>query len=344
MKRILTLLLLLALLCGCTASPAEPAGDGLKRYQATFLTLFDTVTTIVGYAESEEAFTAAAQAIHDQLLEYHQLYDIYNEYEGLSNIKTINDRAWEQPVEVDQRIIDLLQFSKELYTQTGGRVNIAMGSVLRLWHDAREAGIQDPGAAALPDGEALELAAAHTDIDSIQIDPEQGTVFLSDPEVRLDVGAIAKGYAVEQVCRNAPSGLLISVGGNVRATGPKPENGQPWVVGVQDPDDSEQYLHTLYVKDRSVVTSGDYQRYFTVDGVAYHHIIDPDTLFPAGYWRAVTILCGDSGVADALSTALFTLPQEEGQALLDAFGAEAMWMRPDGTILYSPGFQAYIRV
>ena len=152
MKRILTLLLLLALLCGCTAAPAEPTG-GLKRYQATFLTLFDTVTTIVGYAESEEAFTATAQAIHDQLLEYHQLYDIYNEYEGLSNIKTINDHAWEQPVEVDQRIIDLLQFSKELYTQTGGRVNIAMGSVLRLWHDAREAGIQDPGAAALPDGE-----------------------------------------------------------------------------------------------------------------------------------------------------------------------------------------------
>lgn len=344
MKRTATLILLLVLLCGCTAAPAKSDNTGLNRYEATFLTLFDTVTTIVGYAETEEAFTDTAQAFHDELLEYHQLYDIYNEYEGINNIKTINDHGWEHPIKVDQRIIDLLLFSKELYTQTEGRVNIAMGSVLRLWHDARETGIADPSRAALPDQAALEQAAAHTDIDSIQIDVEESTVFLSDPEVKLDVGAIAKGYAVEQVCRNTPSGLLISVGGNVCPTGPKPESGQPWVVGIQDPEDPEQYLHTIYVEDVSVVTSGDYQRYFTVDGVPYHHIIDPDTNYPAGYWRSVTILCRDSGVADALSTALFTLPQEAGQALLDAFQAEAMWVRQDGTILYSPGFQAYIRV
>lgn len=344
MKRTATLILLLVLLCGCTAAPAKSDDTGLNRYEATFLTLFDTVTTIVGYAETEEAFTDTAQVFHDELLEYHQLYDIYNEYEGINNIKTINDHGWEHPIKVDQRIIDLLLFSKELYTQTEGRVNIAMGSVLRLWHDARETGIADPSRAALPDQAALEQAAAHTDIDSIQIDVEESTVFLSDPEVKLDVGAIAKGYAVEQVCRNTPSGLLISVGGNVCPTGPKPESGQPWVVGIQNPEDPEQYLHTIYVEDVSVVTSGDYQRYFTVDGVPYHHIIDPDTNYPAGYWRSVTILCRDSGVADALSTALFTLPQEAGQALLDAFQAEAMWVRQDGTILYSPGFQAYIRV
>ena len=344
MKRTATLILLLVLLCGCTAAPAKSDDTGLNRYEATFLTLFDTVTTIVGYAETEEAFTDTAQAFHDELLEYHQLYDIYNEYEGINNIKTINDHGWEHPIKVDQRIIDLLLFSKELYTQTEGRVNMAMGSVLRLWHDARETGIADPSRAALPDQAALEQAAAHTDIDSIQIDVEESTVFLSDPEVKLDVGAIAKGYAVEQVCRNTPSGLLISVGGNVCPTGPKPKSGQPWVVGIQDPEDPEQYLHTIYVEDVSVVTSGDYQRYFTVDGVPYHHIIDPDTNYPAGYWRSVTILCRDSGVADALSTALFTLPQEEGQALLDAFQEEAMWVRQDGTILYSPGFQAYIRI
>lgn len=141
----------------------------------------------------------------------------------------------------------------------------------------------------------------------------------------------------------APAGLLISVGGNVCATGPKPESGQPWVVGIQNPAAPEEYLHTIHVENFSVVTSGDYQRYFTVDGVAYHHIIDPDTLYPADYWRSVTILCPDSGLADALSTALFTLPRQEGQALLDAFGAQAMWVQPDGSILYSPGFREYIR-
>lgn len=337
------LLLALLLLCGCTAAPAKTGETASKRYEATFLTLFDTVTTIVGYAETEADFTATAQAIHDDLLEYHQLYDIYNEYEGMNNLKTVNDHAGEAPVSVDRKIIDLLLFSKDLYTRTGGKVNIAMGSVLSLWHDARELGVQYPDEAALPDRDALERAAAHTDINSIQIDEEKGTVFFSDPEVRLDVGAIAKGYAVQQVCGSAPAGLLISVGGNVCATGPKPETGQPWVVGIQNPDAPEEYLHTIYVEDFSVVTSGDYQRYFTVDGVAYHHIIDPDTLFPADYWRSVTILCPDSGLADALSTALFTLPQQEGQALLDAFGAQAMWVRPDGSILYSPGFRDHIR-
>lgn len=337
------LLLALLLLCGCTAAPAKTGETASKRYEATFLTLFDTVTTIVGYAETEADFTATAQAIHDDLLEYHQLYDIYNEYEGMNNLKTVNDHAGEAPVSVDRKIIDLLLFSKDLYTRTGGKVNIAMGSVLSLWHDARELGVQYPDEAALPDRDALERAAAHTDINSIQIDEEKDTVFFSDPEVRLDVGAIAKGYAVQQVCGSAPAGLLISVGGNVCATGPKPETGQPWVVGIQNPDAPEEYLHTIYVEDFSVVTSGDYQRYFTVDGVAYHHIIDPDTLFPADYWRSVTILCPDSGLADALSTALFTLPQQEGQALLDAFGAQAMWVRPDGSILYSPGFRDHIR-
>lgn len=347
MKRLFPLLLAVLLLFGCSA-PAETTATaetaGPHRYQATFLTLFDTVTTIVGYAESEADFTATAQELHDELLAYHQLYDIYNDYEGMTNLKTVNDRAGQGPVQVDRKIIDLLLFSKELYAETGGRVNIAMGSVLRLWHDAREAGIADPGAAALPDDDALKEAAAHTDINSVEIDEEAGTVCFTDPELRLDVGAIAKGYAAQRVCENAPEGLLISIGGNVCATGPKPESGAPWVVGIENPDDTSQYLHTLYVDHYAVVTSGDYQRYYTVDGVVYHHIIDPDTLYPARYWRSVTILCPDSGLADALSTALFTLPQQEGQALLDTFGAEAMWAGTDGTLLYSPGFRDHIRV
>ena len=339
---ILAAALALALLTACAAVPASASGP--QRYEATWLDVFDTVTTVVGYADSEAGFTQQADALHETLREYHELYDIYNEYDGVNNLKTVNDRAGQGPVAVDRKILDLLLFSKELYAETGGRVNIAMGSVLSLWHDTREAGIADPEAAALPDAAALKEAAAHTDIGSIQIDEEAGTVYFTDPELRLDVGAIAKGYAAQRVCENAPEGLLISIGGNVCATGPKPDSGQPWVVGIEDPDDTSRYLHTLYVDNYAVVTSGDYQRYYTVDGVVYHHIIDPGTLHPARYWRAVTILCPDSGLADALSTALFTLPQQEGQALLDRFDAEAMWVETDGTLLYSPGFRDHIRV
>ena len=340
MKRVCAAVVLCALLCGCAAAPAGEEG-GQKRYEASFLTLFDTVTTMVGYADSQETFTAQAQQIHDELLEYHQLYDIYNDYDGMNNLKTVNDNAGIAPVEVDARILDMLEFSKELYEKTGGRVNVAMGGVLSLWHDAREAGIEDPANAYLPDQDALEEAARHADWSNVVIDEEAGTVYLADPDLSLDVGAIAKGYAVERVCETAPAGMLISVGGNVRATGPKPD-GSPWVVGIENPDGGD-FLHTLYVEDSSVVTSGDYQRYYLVDGQRYHHIIDPDTLYPATRWRSVSILCADSGIADSLSTALFTLSQEDGQKLLDAFDAEALWMTQDGELLYSPGFQAMVR-
>lgn len=341
--KLLALGLALCLLGGCTSGAALSAQNSLKRYEASFLTLFDTVTTVVGYAESEEEFRETAQQFHDRLEEYHQLFDIYHDYDGVVNLKAVNDRAGGEPIEVDGRIIDLLAFCRELEELTGGRVDVTMGSVLSLWHEARQAGVDDPEQAALPNGEALAKAAEHVGFHLLELDPDASTVRLTDPLARLDVGAVAKGYAVEQVCRETPAGLLVSVGGNVRATGPKP-SGESWVVGVQSPDGGqEDYLHTLYVSDASVVSSGDYQRYYTVDGTRYHHIIDPDTLFPARQWRAVTVVCSDSGLADGLSTALFLLSYEEGVDLAERCGAQAMWVAYDGTQLYTDGFRALIR-
>ena len=337
MKRLICLFLCLCLLTGC-AAPAQQ-----KQYTATFLTLFDTVTTIVGRAPDQETFTAQAQDIHDALLAYHQLFDIYNEYPGLNNLKTVNDAAGLRPVTVDRRIIDLLLDCREYYRLSGGTVNVAMGGVLQLWHEARTDSLNDPAHPWLPSETALRQAARHCDPETVIIDEEASTVFLSDPLVRLDVGAIAKGWSVQRVCEAAPRGLLISVGGNVCATGPKDDAGTPWVIGVQDPKGGDRYLHTLYLTEGSVVTSGDYQRAYTVDGQLYHHIIDPATLFPGTLWRSVTVVCPDSGLADALSTALFLLPLEEGQQLLDRCQAKAMWADREGQCFYSEGFQALIR-
>ncbi len=338
-RRILAALLLAALvLTGCT----KPEAPGLRQYKASFLTLFDTITYISGLAESEEAFGKTAQAIHDDMLVYHQLFDIYNDYPGVNNLKTVNDNAGIAPVPVDEIIIDLLLDCKTYYDLTEGRVNVAMGSVLHLWHEARDSGLNDPAHAVLPDMAALEEASAHTSWDTIVIDEAASTVYISDPLQRLDVGAVAKGWAVQRVAANAPAGLLISVGGNICATGAKDSQGTPWVVGINDPR-GDGYLHTLNVTTGSLVTSGDYQRYYLVDGQRYHHIIDPDTLMPAQYWTSVTILCDDSGLADALSTALFLLPQGAGQALLDKCGAEAMWVDAQGQQFYSPGFRDSIK-
>ena len=340
MKRLLCLFLAVCLLfSGCSVKPEQ------KKYNATYLTLFDTVTTVVGFAESEEAFSAQAQKIHDELLVYHQLFDIYNDYDGINNLKTVNDNAGIAPVKVDEKIISLLKGCKSYYEFTDGKVNVAMGSVLQLWHEARNDGINDPANACLPDEAALAEAAKHTDPNNIMIDEAASTVYLADPLMRLDVGAIAKGWAAEEVAEAAPEGLLISVGGNVCATGPKDATGTPWVIGIENPDGGE-YLHTIYVSTGSVVTSGDYQRAYAVDGKVYHHIIDPVTLFPSAYWRSVTIVCPHSTLADALSTALFLLPLEEGQALLEkigSIGAEAMWVDADGNIYYSKNFKSLIR-
>ena len=338
MRRIVSLAILVSLLlCGCASLQKVEQ----KQYTATFLTLFDTVTTIVGHAGSEEAFKETAKQIHDDLQVYHQLFDIYNDYEGVNNLKTVNDQAGIAPVKVDKAIIDLLLHCRRYYELTDGRVNVAMGSILQLWHHARDNGVRDPVNAALPDMAELNQAAEHIRLEEIVIDEEASTVYIPDPHMSLDVGAIAKGWATQRAAEKAPAGMLISVGGNVCATGLK-QGEHPWVIGIQDPDGGD-YLHTIYVTDQCVVTSGDYQRTYTVDGKAYHHIIDPDTRMPAAFWRSVSVVCADSALADALSTALFLLPYEQGLELAEKCGAEALWVDGEGNEFMTPGFESIMR-
>ena len=338
MKRFFSLILAILLLSGCSLTQSQP-----KQYNATFLELFDTVTAMTGLSDSQETFTTNAQAIRDALEVYHQLFDIYNDYDGINNLKTINDNAGIAPVKVDRKIIDLLLDCKAYYHLTGGLVDVTMGAVLQLWHEARSDGLDDPAHAYLPDQAALEEAATHRGWEYIVIDEDASTVYISDPDVSLDVGAIAKGWAAQRVSAIIPQGMMLSVGGNVCAPGPKDEQGTRWVVGVQNPDGGNEYLHTIYLSSGSVVTSGDYQRCYMVDGKIYHHIIDPATLYPSSHWRSVTIVCDDSGLADALSTALFLLPLEDGKALLERCGANAMWVDLDGECYYTPGFEEIIR-
>lgn len=343
-----------SLLAGCAQSPKTTVSDNAQRFTTYFFDVFDTMTQVIAYCDSQAEFDQQMEALHDDLITYHQLYDIYNDYEGVNNIKTINDNAGIAPVKVDQKIIDMLDEAIEMYNTTHGQLNVAMGSVLSIWHDYREAAEADPSDDdnTLPSQEELEAAAQHCDINNIIIDHEAGTVYLADPDMRLDVGSVGKGYAVEQVCQAAQArGLLsasVSVGGNLRSIGSKPK-GQPWESGVVSPwddsllyDNSSSLIAVVQSNDMALVTSGDYQRFFTVDGVRYHHIIDPDTLWPADYFSSVTILCPDSGMADCLSTGIFCMPLEEGMDLIESLeGVEALWCTKDGQIYKSSGFESY---
>ena len=336
-----TLILILSMIisgCGQTAQEKEKI-----QYTKTYMDVFDTVTTIIGREESEEVFQKNAEQIHAALLTYHQLFDIYNEYDGVANLKTVNDLAGKEAVVVDEKILDLLLLCKEEAELTNGAVNEALGSMLDLWHEARTEGIEDPENAKLPDRDALEEAMLHTDISKVIIDEEAKTVRFADEDLKLNVGAIAKGYATEKAIEGINGNYLLSVGGNVRVTGPKTDEGTPWIVGIQDPDKLDSYCYKLAVTGGSVVTSGDYQRFYEVDGKRYHHIIDPETLMPAAYYRSVTVLCEDSGRADALSTALFNLPLEKGKELAKTAGVEVLWIPVSGDVVMTDGMENMIK-
>lgn len=331
------------LLTGC-----QVGQDRMQAYDAQYLDYFDTVTSITIYAKNEAEFETYKNLAEDTMKKYHELFDIYDDYEGVNNIKTINDNAGIKPVTVDPELIDLLEFSKQEYEETGGKVNVAMGSVLSIWHTYREAGLADPSKAKLPDMQELKEAANHIDMKKVQIDPEASTVYLEDEEMSLDVGAIAKGYATERLAEALKeagvTSALLSLGGNVETIGTKAD-GKPWRVGVQNPDTEavKSYLHVVNLNDNCLVTSGTYQRYYEVDGVRYHHIINPYTLMPRNIYDSVSILCSDSARADALSTAVFNMEPEEGMTFVEAQdGVEALWIYPDGSERKSSGFGAYI--
>ena len=156
------------------------------------------------------------------------------------------------------------------------------------------------------------------------------------------MGAVAKGYAAQQVCDMLPEGYMLNLGGNVCATGAKP-NGENWSIGIQNPlDENSEVMCVLSIDKGSVVTSGDYQRYYTVNGKRYNHIIDTSTLMPGEKWSAVTVICMDSAIADGLSTALFLTDRQTGEKLLSKYDAQALWVTKDGNYEYTSGFEKYL--
>ncbi|MCL2192373.1 MAG: FAD:protein FMN transferase [Treponema sp.] len=316
-----------------------------QRHQAHIMGPFDTVTILLGYAESARAFNNYAAIVFERLETLHRMYDIFNAYDNLNNLHTINANAGIRPVEVEQEIIDMLLAAQKAYAITRGRTNAAMGSVLRIWHDYRMRGLADPENAALPSMDALMEAAGRMSMTNVVIDEENRTVFIAEEGVSLDVGSIAKGYAAglaltaakEAGLRNA----LLSVGGHIVAIGAPPRRGH-WNVAIQNPETGREgaphTVDTIPLTNATVSISGAYQRFYMVDGLHFGHVIDPDTLMPATLYKQVAVIHPQSWMADALSTALFILPRGEGETLAEATGAEAFWIDMDGNWFATLGY------
>lgn len=341
-KSILIMILSISLLAGCSQ------GASYNKYSDSFFDTFDTITQVVGYTETEEEFDEYMEFIHDRFLDLHKSYDKYKNYEGVNNIKTINDQAGIEPVKVNDDIIDMIKYSLEWNEKTGGNTDILIGPVMEIWNKYRAEAENDPENAKMPPMEDLKEASQYMDESKLIIDEENKTIFLADERMSLDVGAIAKGYATEVVAREVEElgfkSVLISAGGNIRGVGKPLDNRSKWGIGIQNPDedliDLGRTIETVFINDESVVSSGDYQRYYFIDGKRMHHIIDPNTLMPGDYYRAVTVVTPDSGLADFLSTAIFLLPYEESLELVESLDdVEALWVMKDGEIRTTEGMK-----
>lgn len=342
--KLLIISLCAALAGGCTASSSSDNKEDTYTAQST-KTVFDTVYAFSETNPDEDASKKHFEDSEKLLEKYNQLFDIYNNYDGLNNLKTVNDNAGKEPVKVDQSIIDMLNLAKKFYDYSDGEFDITIGSLLNVWHNYREEGIKlnESGAEGnLPTDEELKEASVHKGWDKVVIDDDADTVYITDPDVSIDVGGIAKGYAAEltaqQMEKEGMKSGYLNVGRNIRLVGKKAD-GTDWRIGVADPKGEQANgLVTIDEKDPvSVVTSGDYERYYVAsDGKTYSHIIDPSTLYPAVLYHSVTIITPDSAAADCLSTTLFTMSVEEGKQVLKAYeedsgnDVQAVWvMDPD---------------
>ena len=345
-KKILITALLPLCLCACSAAPEEPAAELQKYTNLSADAGFDTV-----YQQTEFGYDRDLMADHfshavGMFTEFNNLFDIYNDYEGTANIKTINDNAGIAPVRVDGRIIDMLKEAKMFCDISDGAFDITIGSLLHVWHVYRDEGIilnSQGTKAPVPSQQELEEAAKYCGWDKVVIDEENSTVFITEKGVSLDVGGIAKGYAAEKIGEYMDAEdvvyATVNAGRNIRTVNAKAD-GSPWVIGIVNPGNGQEtYCAVEMDGTGSFVTSGDYERYYIgEDDSLCHHIIDPDTLRPADFYHSVSIITPDSGAADCLSTTLFTMTIEEGKKVLEAYTeqtgnyAEAVWiMDPDKT-------------
>ena len=327
---VLPVLLLCLALCFPSCSLVPP-----KKYTRAIDGPFDTVTQLVIYTRKKSDAEAFFQAFETELTEWDRLADIYYEYDGLNNLRTLNRAAGGDPVSLDPRLLDLLAYGLEARETTGGRVDLLLGPVLSLWHDCRTAGLASPDAARIPTAEELSAAADVAAEATLELDRTAGTALLPIPGSSLDVGAFAKGYVTERISSEMEAlgytDFAANVGGNLRVSGTAA--GDPWTLSVRDPVGGGTVGRIARSGRASLVTSGSYERFYTVDGVKYHHIVDPDTLFPAALgWASVSVLSDDAGVADVLSTALFCLDYEAGVLLISRLSSpvSVLWITEGG--------------
>jgi thiamine biosynthesis lipoprotein len=288
--------------------------------------------TLVG-VEEEAANKAALQAFQ----EIKRIEHLMSPWIDSSDVTRINQSAGKGWVKVSQETLRVIKKAREISELSGGGFDITVGPLTQLWRMARERGIPPPA-------EELKQKLGLVNFRNVMIDQEE-KVFLKKRGMSIDLGGIAKGYAVDrafEVLRTLGyKNLIVNAGGDLRVGGSKLD--QPWSIGIQDPRSSEKIMATVTISDSAIATSGDYEKFFIYQGKRYHHIFNPKDGLPSDGCQSVTIICKEGMVADALATAVFVLGPEKGYVLCQKLkGVDCLIVDKEGKIILAPGLKSRI--
>lgn len=315
-KRMLPLLLALLLVCGgCGAE---------KEYTSDFFAM-DTYMSIAAYGKNaESAVTEAERSVNE-------LENLISRTRANTDIANLNDADGEIAT-ISEETFQILSDVKEL-TITGV-FDVTIAAVSDLWGVNTEE-------SHIPLQEEIDAALATVSMENLVLLGDDQAMLLNG--AKIDLGGVGKGIAADRCAEilraRGIEDAMIVLGGNIYALGENPE-GRPWTVGIADPDDSMSYIATLAVTDTSLVTTGDYERYFIEDGVRYHHVFDPKTGYPArSGLRSVTVVNTSSTLADARSTSLFVMGLEDGMRYCEENGLEAVFITEDKEIYLTDGLR-----
>ncbi len=288
-----------------------------------------TIARVVAVAADS---TTAKSAIESALQQLYSIEDLCSTYKPDSEISRINRNAYKEPVRVSKPTFEVLQKAVQFSKLSEGAFDITVGALTELWHLAEEAN-------SVPSDDKLAEARAKVGYEKLILDADNMTVRFAVDGMKLDAGGIAKGYAIDkavEAMRTAGAiGGMVDVGGDIRAFGAPPQGKSEWLIGLQNPAETEtvinstQYLVVLNLKDSAVATSGDYRRFVLIGGKRYSHIIDTKTGYGSDKLASVTVIAPNAADADALATAVSVLGQQKGLALIESIPqTEAILISP----------------
>jgi thiamine biosynthesis lipoprotein len=251
-----------------------------------------------------------------------------------SGLTGINNTAGTGPTKPDRELLELIELALGTAKATRGAFDPTVGVLCRLWSFSG-------GEPRLPDNREILGAMTKVGWNRVKFDNSDGTIILPEKGMALDLGGIAKGYALDRAAevlkKQGIASALVNAGGDVLAVGEK-EPGKPWRIGIQDPRNSREVVAVAPLKDRVIMTSGDYERFFLKDDKRYHHILNPATGYPAEGAQSVTIIASRGVVAEPLGATIFVLGVDEGLKYVQSLpGVEALVIDPQGQIHMTPG-------